>query len=179
MNKLLNNLNEKLKEKLFSVKWKRRFTLLVILVLAFVVLYYISFKIGCVITNDVPDGFSITTNTLPASEEYSQHKKDPDEHSRDEETTFLTLAEWYTVFSYQEYAEFISHNKPSSFPYFRAITQYWNSYCNGYTATKGNYNTNYGYHTMLVVIGTSFTVEYGLKGIYENTVGRITEFSSW
>lgn len=29
---------------------------------------------------------------------------------------------------------------------------------------------------MLAVIGTSFTVEYGLKGAYENTVGRFTEW---
>lgn len=38
---------------------------------------------------------------------------------------------------------------PSGFPYFRAIEQYWS---------------------------TSFTVEYALKGAYENTVGRLTEW---
>lgn len=31
---------------------------------------------------------------------------------------------------------------------------------------------------MLIVIGTSFTVEYALKGIYENTIGRLSEWSS-
>jgi hypothetical protein len=31
---------------------------------------------------------------------------------------------------------------------------------------------------MLVVIGTSFTVEYGLKGAYENSVGRFAEWVS-
>jgi hypothetical protein len=29
---------------------------------------------------------------------------------------------------------------------------------------------------MLLVIGTSFTVEYGIKGIYENSIGRLTEW---
>ena len=32
---------------------------------------------------------------------------------------------------------------------------------------------------MLVVIGTSYSGEYAIKGIYENTVGRLTELLSW
>ncbi|MEZ4674947.1 MAG: hypothetical protein R2932_11965 [Caldilineaceae bacterium] len=41
--------------------------------------------------------------------------------------------------------------------------------------TAGTYEFNGGYHLMLYVIGVSFTVENGLKGIYEGTVGRLTE----
>ena len=31
---------------------------------------------------------------------------------------------------------------------------------------------------MVFVIGTSFTVENALKGLYENTIGRVTEWTS-
>ncbi|MBI3797033.1 MAG: hypothetical protein HY268_08710 [Deltaproteobacteria bacterium] len=31
---------------------------------------------------------------------------------------------------------------------------------------------------MIVVIGASYTAEYGVKGLYENTLGRVTEWLS-
>ncbi|MCU0635686.1 MAG: hypothetical protein MUE41_12495, partial [Gemmatimonadaceae bacterium] len=33
-----------------------------------------------------------------------------------------------------------------------------------------------GFHAMLMVIGLSTTVEYALTGLYENTIGRVTEW---
>lgn len=42
--------------------------------------------------------------------------------------------------------------------------------------TRDEYPFNWGYHAMLVVIGTSYSAELALKGLYENTVGR---FSGW
>jgi hypothetical protein len=41
---------------------------------------------------------------------------------------------------------------------------------------RGKYPFNFGDHMMLAVIGSSFTVEYGLKGIYEKTVGHLSEW---
>ena len=37
------------------------------------------------------------------------------------------------------------------------------------------YPFNGGYHLMVMVIGSSTSVEYGLKGIYEHTIGRLAE----
>jgi hypothetical protein len=37
------------------------------------------------------------------------------------------------------------------------------------------YPFNGGYHLMVMVIGVSTTVEYGLKGLYEHTIGRLCE----
>ncbi|MDE1151571.1 MAG: hypothetical protein PW788_03455 [Micavibrio sp.] len=42
--------------------------------------------------------------------------------------------------------------------------------------TRDGYPVNWGYHAMIAVIGTSYTLELAVKGIYENTVGRITEW---
>jgi hypothetical protein len=97
-------------------------------------------------------------------------------YARPEDDTFLTYAEWYIVWSYQEKAAWQLGHAPSGFPYFHAIRQYWSGYCCSYGVVRGRYPFNFGDHLMLVVIGTSFTIEYGIKGTYENTVGRITEW---
>jgi len=104
--------------------------------------------------------------------------KDIPGYGRPEDDTFLTYAEWYIVWSYQEKAAWQEAHSPSGFPYFGAIGQYWSGYCCSYGVVRGRYPFNFGDHLMLVVIGTSFTVEYGLKGVFENTVGRLTEWIS-
>ena len=97
---------------------------------------------------------------------------------RPEDDTFLTYAEWYIVWSYQEKAAWQQAHLPSGFPYAGAIAQYWSGYCCSYGVVRGRYPFNFGDHLMLAVIGSSFTVEYALKGAYENTVGRFTEWVS-
>ena len=99
-------------------------------------------------------------------------------YARPEDDTFLTYAEWYIVWSYQEKAGWQQAHLPSGFPFFGAIGQYWSGYCCSYGVVRGRYAFNLGDHLMLVVIGTSFTVEYAIKGAYENTAGRVTEWSS-
>jgi hypothetical protein len=98
-------------------------------------------------------------------------------YARPEDDTFLTYAEWYIVWSYQEKAAWQQAHLPSSFPYFQAIGQYWSGYCCSYGVVRGRYPFNFGDHLMLVVIGTSFTVEYALKGAYEDTLGRLSEWA--
>ena len=99
-------------------------------------------------------------------------------YARSEDQTYLTLPEWYIVYSADEYAAFIAKNPPSQFPYFQAIGQYWRSYYDVCAVTRNQYPFNSGYHLSLAVIGTSFTIENILKGIYENTLGRVTEWLS-
>ena len=99
-------------------------------------------------------------------------------YARLEDQTYLTLPEWYIVYSLDEYAAFIAQNPPSRFPYFGAVGQFWQSYSDVCAVTRDRYSFNSSYHLSLVVIGASFTVENVLKGIYENTVGRVTEWIS-
>ena len=98
-------------------------------------------------------------------------------YARPEDDTFLTYAEWYIVWSYREKAAWQQLHPPSGFPYFSAIRQYWSGYCCSFRVVRGRYPFNVGDHLMLVVIGTSFTIEYGIKGVYENTIGRLTEWT--
>jgi hypothetical protein len=97
------------------------------------------------------------------------------ETSTTESATFLTLPEWYIVYNAEEYATFTTSNSPTGFPYGRSITQYWRYYGAACAATKGRYPFSGGNHMMLAVIGSSFSIEYALKGLYENTAGRLSE----
>jgi hypothetical protein len=98
---------------------------------------------------------------------------------RDEGQTYLTLPEWYLVYSPDEYAKFISLNKPSTFPYYGASQQFWGYYGDVCDLTKDKYQFNQGYHFMLWVIGSSYALENFVKGMYEKTIGRISEWFTW
>lgn len=96
-------------------------------------------------------------------------------YRRDEAQTYLTLPEWVLVYHPDEYARFIKDRPPSAYPYFGAIGQFWQYYWDAYAATRARYDFNWGYHLMVFVIGTSYTVENAIKGAYEDTLGRASE----
>ena len=60
----------------------------------------------------------------------------PEEHRRTPEQTFLTFPEWFLVHSPAEYAAFIKDQRPSDFPYFGHIDQFWQSYRAVYDAIR-------------------------------------------
>ncbi|WP_426661029.1 hypothetical protein [Rhodanobacter aciditrophus] len=91
--------------------------------------------------------------------------------------TYLTFPEWFLVFSPAEYADLLRHGSPDAFPWFAHIGQFWSAYGRVTDATRG-YPFNGEYHTMIMVIGTSTTVEYGLRGTYETLVGRLTALTA-
>jgi hypothetical protein len=90
--------------------------------------------------------------------------------------TYLTLPEWFIVYSADEYAAFISRQPPSAFPYVGSVRQYWGYYSAACTLTKGVYPFETGYHVMLGTIGASFTLESFARAAYEGTIGRLTEW---
>ena len=99
-------------------------------------------------------------------------------YSRPEVDTFYTYPEWYIVWSYQSKADYQRNHLPSEYSYFGDIGQFWQAYCCVYSATRGRYPFPAGDHIMLAVIGSSFSVEYALKGLYEETVGRLSGWTS-
>ncbi len=100
----------------------------------------------------------------------------PKEHVRTVDQTFLTFPEWFLVFSPAEYAEYLMTQRASDFPFFGHIGQFWRSYKAVYDETVNQqYEFNGGYHLMVMVIGASTSLEYGIKAAYESTVGRLTE----
>ena len=100
-------------------------------------------------------------------------------YRRGEEQTYLTIPEWYLVFNPLEYAEFLeSGRSPSEFPFFASIDEYWKLYDRARVITAGRYPANSEYLTMLRVIGVSTSIEYLYKGLYEQTIGRLTRWTA-
>lgn len=117
-----------------------------------------------------PQNAAVQTEAVRAA------KQEISRYARLEDQTYLTLPEWYIVYSAEEYAAFIERDAPSKFPYLGSIWQYWDSTYRICGITRDKYPLNSGYHVMLAVIGPSYTAEYLVKGAYENTVGRLTEW---
>ena len=99
-------------------------------------------------------------------------------YARAEAFTYLTLPEWFIVYSTDEYAGFIATRRPSDFPYFGSVRQYWGFYSTACAETKRKHPFEAGYHVMLGVIGASFTIESSLRYVYEHTFGWATELLS-
>jgi hypothetical protein len=102
----------------------------------------------------------------------------PKEHRRAPDQTFLTYPEWFLVFGPAEYAEFLQHHTSSNFPLMTHVFQAWESYRAVDDQIRGVYPPNDEYHTMIKVINTSSTIEFGLKDVYETVVGRMTDVGS-
>jgi hypothetical protein len=100
----------------------------------------------------------------------------PPEARRDTEQTLLTFPEWYLVHSPAEYARIVEQQPAHAFPFIEQTEQLWSSY-RTVTAEqmRDRYPLNPGYHVMILVIATSTTVEYTLRAVYENSLGR----ASW
>jgi hypothetical protein len=99
----------------------------------------------------------------------------PPEHVRGVEQTFLTYPEWFLVFSPAEYAGFVTRSTPDRFPFFGHIGQFWEGYAAVVRESRARgQDLNPGYHLMIMVIGTSTTVEYAIRSAYERLIGRLS-----
>jgi len=100
------------------------------------------------------------------------------DYARDEVGEYLTHPEWDLVYSSEAYARWLHDGKrPSGFPYVRSVGTFWRGYLATWRASHTRYPVSVGDHVMLGVIGLSTALEYGLKGLYENTIGRLFELA--
>lgn len=101
----------------------------------------------------------------------------PPEHRRDPEQTYLTYPEWFLVHSPAEYAEYVRDHTPTQFPFIGHTCQFWQGYGAVTRATR-DYPFNFGYHVMVMVIGTSTSLEYVIRAAYETMIGRLSELAA-
>jgi hypothetical protein len=99
-------------------------------------------------------------------------------NKRPVEDSYFSYPEWYIVWSYEERAQYLPKNLPSGFPYFASIGQYWKSYCFICGLTQSRHQFNFGDHLSSMVLGGSFALEYSIRGAYEQTIGRLSEWTS-
>jgi len=99
----------------------------------------------------------------------------PAYYSRRKAQTYLTLAEWAQVYSYNEFGDFLaSGGRQTDFPFVSAIRSFWSCYFLSLDKSKSE-EFNWPYNFVSWIIGINLTVEYGVKFAYENTVGRLTQ----
>ncbi len=101
-----------------------------------------------------------------------------EKNRRPVEDSYFSYPEWYIVWSYEERAQYLPKNLPSGFPYFASIGQYWKSYCFICGLTQSRHQFNFGNHLSSFVLGGSFALEYSIRGAYEQTIGRLSEWTS-
>ena len=101
------------------------------------------------------------------------HIDDPG-YRRAEGDSYLTYPEWYIVHAYADLAGVTRQSSESAFDYLASIGGFWTSLCSA-TRTASSIGpvttdqkvTNY-------IIGLSFSLEMGLQGFYERTIGALT-----
>jgi hypothetical protein len=108
----------------------------------------------------------------PGKQDYQPIITEP-EFQRQEANSFLTYPEWHIVYAYEGLARALETGDEHSFGYFSSIKGFWSAACalNKVAAAHGGADrntvrTNY-------VIGASFTLEMGMKALYEETLGRL------
>ena len=115
---------------------------------------------------------------LPAPSVRSDFSIHPQGYARAQGDSFLTFPEWYIVHAYTDLAGVTARGTESDFDYLASITGFWSSLC-GATwqaslsgpGSSDQKLTNY-------IIGFSFTLEMGLQGAYERTIGALTAWAA-
>ncbi len=92
------------------------------------------------------------------------------------DNAYLSLPEWYIVYAADEYAKVLKDGLPSEFDYFGANREYWKQYHQVTSLTASSQHNNEPYKTVLDVIGWSFSAENIIKGVYEKSFGRLSEW---
>lgn len=100
----------------------------------------------------------------------------PQEDRRNLVDTYLTYPEWSIVHAYEDLAGVARQRGESAFRYGDSILGYWKNLCNLSAIASAKGEVTGDMKMMLYVIGISFTGEMGVKGLYEKTFGRVTEW---
>lgn len=97
-------------------------------------------------------------------------------YRRNADNTFFTFPEWYIVYSFEDFGRFLDRGSESGFGYVSHILGFWRSFCTINRAVPETAEGNFDVKSMIYVIGVSYSAEYAIKGFYEATIGRVSEW---
>ena len=92
------------------------------------------------------------------------------------DNTYFTFPEWYIVYSFEDFGRFLDRGSESGFNYLGHILGFWRSFCTINRAVPATTESRTEVKTMIYIIGVSYSIEYAIKGAYENTIGRVFEW---
>lgn len=99
-------------------------------------------------------------------------------YKRAESRTYFTFPEWYIVYSFEDFGKFLDGGRESGFPYAQHIIGFWRSFCTINRTVGRTEESTLDVKVMIYTIGVSYTAEYAIKGLYENTLGRMAEWTA-
>src|SRR5258708_3699169 len=97
-------------------------------------------------------------------------------YRRGEGNSLFTFPEWYIVYSFEDFGRFLDRSSESHFNYLGHILGFWQSFCTINRAVPETRESRADVKTMIYVIGVSYSIEYAIKGFYENPIGRVFEW---
>jgi hypothetical protein len=150
------------------LRWLRRILVAVAILIALAVLVPMAYIEGSCGPTASASAASVPVPALPAIDEQGYRRK--------QANTFFTFPEWYIVYSFEDFGRFLDSSSESRFGYLSHIIGFWRSFCTINRAVPDGGESRFDVKTMIYVIGVSYSAEYAIKGIYENSVGRFTEW---
>ena len=150
------------------LKRLRRILAVITILIALSVLVPLAYIEGTCRPSSAAATASAPSVTLPAINEPRYQRK--------QNNTFFTFPEWYIVYSFEDFGRFLDRSSESHFNYLGHIFGFWRSFCTINQAVPPTGESLTEVKTMIYVIGVSYSIEYAIKGFYENTVGRVFEW---
>jgi hypothetical protein len=150
------------------LKWLRRILVTVAALIALTVFLPLAYIEGTCRPSSAAATATAPAVTLPAIDEVGYRRK--------LNNTFFTFPEWYIVYSFEDFGRFLDRASESQFGYLSHIFGFWRSFCTINRAVPATGESLTEVKTMIYIIGISYSVEYAVKGFYENTVGRVFEW---
>ena len=150
------------------LRWLRRILAVVAILIALSVLVPLAYIEGTCRPSSGAAAASAPAVTLPAIDEPGYRRK--------LNNTFFTFPEWYIVYSFEDFGRFLDRSSESHFGYLGHIFGFWRSFCTINRAVPATGESLTEVKTMIYIIGISYSVEYAVKGFYENTIGRVFEW---
>src|SRR3569832_1031175 len=147
--------------------WLRRILIVVAILIALTVLVPLAYIEGTCRPSSGEASASAPAVALPAIDEAGYRRK--------LDNTYFTFPEWYIVYSFEDFGRFLDHSSESHFGYLRHILGFWQSFCTINRSLPPTAQSRSEVKTMIYVIGVSYSIEYAIKGAYENTIGRVFE----
>ena len=94
-------------------------------------------------------------------------------YQRREANSYLTYPEWHIVYAYEGLANVLKNGDEYQFDYPSSVAEFWSSTCKLSRLARQHGGADFDTRSTNYVIGVSFTLELGLKALYEETFGRL------
>lgn len=149
------------------LKGLRRLLLAIVVLVALAVILPLAYVEGDCRPVESAASSTAPATALPAIDEKGYRRK--------LDNTFFTFPEWYIVYSFEDFGRFLDRASESQFNYLGHIVGFWRSFCTINRAVPATASRT-EVKTMIYIIGVSYSIEYAIKGAYENTIGRVFEW---